>query len=320
MLRALLRREPVAADPPRVDASRCLRARFRRTSCRRCVDACPRGAVALGAGTPLVAADACLGCRRCEASCPAGALGDPQELGRAIDALARRARPVLGCRAPGVEAHGRVACLGQLDPEALFALAASFPAGLTLNVIHCESCPEAAVVPALRRSLGPLATAPELAARLRLARSREALAFEPDGLSRRELFTVFRRRAARVAPPAGVPWGATEAAPAPDAATCLPAGRRALLRVFPHLSPALRAAAEASFFPALAFSAACRSCTACAGVCPTGALTTDPGEPPRPVFEARTCTGCGLCVEVCRRGAPALSPPRAARPAGTTRA
>lgn len=294
---------------PRLDPGRCLRGRFARTSCRRCREACPHAAIVLGTGLPSVKAETCTGCRLCEASCPTGALGDPEELGRAIRELGNRPNPVLGCRRSGVDAHARVACLGLLDAEALLALAARFPGGLALNLLRCGDCPSTAIVSSLRRSLEALATLPgSPAGRLRLADSRAALAFADDPLSRRAFLSVFRRRsaaAARVALARGQP-----SAPQAYSAKRIPAGRQALLPVMPHLPPELRAAAEAKFFPALEFSPECRRCTGCAGVCPTGALTTDTGDPPRPLFERSACTACRLCEEFCRRGAPVLTTSR----------
>jgi formate hydrogenlyase subunit 6/NADH:ubiquinone oxidoreductase subunit I len=307
MLTKLLPREaPAHGGAPALDPGRCLRGRFARTSCRRCADACPAGAVDITKGLPSVNGNACAGCRLCQASCPTGALGDPEELDRAIRELEHRPHPVLGCRMPGVEAHARLACLGLLDVEALLALTASFPGGLTLNLVHCGACNGAAMVPVLRRSLETLATLPGRPGdRLRPAESRAALGFTEGALSRRELFSIFRRRSASAAHAARARLQPT--APEPYSAKRLPAGRRALLRAFPHLPDPLRTAVEERFFPALAFSAQCRSCTACAGVCPTGAITTATCDPPRPVFEGSACTACRLCVEFCRRAAPVLA-------------
>lgn len=294
------------ATAPRLDPGRCVRGRFTRASCRRCADACPRGAIAIGKGPPVVSPGACAGCRLCQASCPTGAVGDADELGRALDELGDRPRPVLGCRVPGVEAHDRLSCLGLLDAEALLALGARFPGGVTLNLVHCAGCAGAAVVPALRRRLEELqGWAGSVAARVRAVEAPAALDYERAALSRRQFFSIFGGRG-RAAANVELP-DARRATPEPGSARRLPAGRRSLLRVLEAVPARARAQAEARFFPSLSFSAACRGCTACAGVCPTGAIAVDAGDPPRPVFERSACTGCGACAEFCRRGAIALS-------------
>ena len=51
----------------------------------------------------------------------------------------------------------------------------------------------------------------------------------------------------------------------------------------------------------------CTFCMACAGVCPTGALTGGEGQPCLRFVEAR-CVQCGLCAEVCPEQAITLAP------------
>lgn len=54
--------------------------------------------------------------------------------------------------------------------------------------------------------------------------------------------------------------------------------------------------------------AACRSCGACAEVCPDRAVTVE--ESP-PVFDRLSCQGCKKCREICPAGSIYLSPPTA---------
>lgn len=289
----------------RLDPGRCLRGRFSRSACRRCADACPRGAIDCTAGLPVVGEGSCTGCALCQSACPTGALGDPEALNRLLDDLGDRPQPVVGCTQPGVRAHARLACLGLLNPEALLALATFFPGGLTFDLTRCAVCPNAAVVPLLHRHLAVLAALPEFpAGRLRLATTEAECGFREDALSRREFFTFFRQRSAtaaetalrRLHPPLPESYGAKR----------LPVGRRLLLRALPLLPLPLLTAAQAQFFPSLSFGPECRRCTGCVGVCPTGALATSVDDPPRPTFKAAFCTGCAACSQFCREQAPVL--------------
>src|SRR5512140_2953940 len=79
-----------------VDASRCLRMRFSESSCRRCTDICPHGAVTLGSGLSLNP-EQCRGCLLCTAVCPSGALEQNNDFSDCLAQLSRVPDPVLGC-------------------------------------------------------------------------------------------------------------------------------------------------------------------------------------------------------------------------------
>ena len=290
------------------DLSRCVHRRFSRTSCRRCAQACPAGALMVEQG-PRIDPALCTGCRLCEAACPAGALaGDERAIGSLAKALAEHSRPVLGCRAPGVEAHLHTGCLGFLETEGLLTLAIFFPAGLTLNLTRCKGCPSSGMLTKLLGAAEKLRQLPgdPGADRLRLARTPAELAYQEAALSRREFFTFLRKRSADAATLAAARLkNATE--PPDGGSKSLPARRRLLLRALPLLAPELRPEVEAQLFPTLTFTPSCTACTGCTGICPTGAMATSADDPPRPIFNPRLCTDCSLCAELCPKGGIARS-------------
>ncbi|MBE0596417.1 MAG: hypothetical protein IH614_04025, partial [Desulfuromonadales bacterium] len=250
----------------------------------------------------------CTGCRSCQGACPAGALGDPEELNRAVQQMQGERRPILACRQPGLQGHGRLACLGMLDEEALLALPALFAEGVTLNLTRCGECVNAAIIPLLQRRQATLAQLPDWdASLLQLASTTADLKFREEGLSRRQFFTFFRHRSAsvvdtslrRLQPPAPESYGAKR----------LPAGRRLLLRALSAYPPALQEEIRRRLFPGLSFQETCRSCTSCVGICPTGSLSVAVTGAPRPVFTPALCTGCAGCSEFCRQQSAVLTLP-----------
>jgi ferredoxin len=293
----------VPANDLRVNPVLCTHRRFGRSRCRRCADACMSGAMEVAADGPRRDPARCTGCRRCEAVCPTGAVqGEERELATLVAALAEHTNPVLGCRREGVAAHVHTGCLGFLEWEALLALALFFPQGLALNLSRCRECPNGAATALVEEALAAVRRLPGNPAgeRLRLALAPHALGYREASLSRREFFGFLRRRSADAATAAAVRL--QERPLLPDGRRKgLPPRRRLLLQGLNLLPPEVRMPVAARLFPARAFTATCSACTGCAGICPTGALATDAGDPPTPVFRPQLCCSCGLCTEFCRK-------------------
>lgn len=297
-------------DNLRVDPARCLHRRFARTSCRRCSQACPTGAMEVQDG-PRVDPARCTGCRLCEGVCPTGALkGDERSVEALATALSEHPHPVLGCRAQGVDAHVHTGCLGFLETEALLALAVFFPDGITLNCTRCEGCASADMLP-------PLSAEVEKAGQLRgghwserlcLARTPDDLVFREATLSRREFFTFLGRRSVDTA---SVAVARLQNTPEPltGGRKSLPPRRRLLLRALPFIAAEDSGLLEEQLFPSLAFGPTCTGCTGCVGICPSGALAVSAEDPPRPEFRPKLCTDCNLCVEFCRKSGIELTSP-----------
>lgn len=95
--------ESLEKSPIVIERDACVAVRNRNASCRRCVEICPVGALAVSANDVKLETSACVACGACTAVCPTAALG----------ALAPTdAELVRAARASGVGANGRctIAC------------------------------------------------------------------------------------------------------------------------------------------------------------------------------------------------------------------
>lgn len=291
------------ASGMQLDLPRCVRRRFARSQCRACAQACPTGALTIDQD-PYIDPNLCTACRRCEAACPTGALrGDERDLSALATSLAQSPRPVLGCRAPQVQAHVHTGCLGFLEIEGLLALSAFFPDGLDLNLTRCQQCPNGGIVPELDTTMERLQSLGEASngGRLRLVKKPEVLQFQEIDLSRREFFAFLRKRSTETATVAANRLQQAQQS-LDGRRKSLPAQRRLLLRALPLLPKDLRRQVESELLPDLQFGPNCTDCTGCAGICPTGAISTSTTDPPKPIFLRHFCTNCRLCAEFCRKG------------------
>lgn len=311
MLTGLPLNRLLAADAVQFKTGRCLRHRFRLSTCERCISACPHQAIAW---TPegLKRDDiACDGCHLCTACCPTGAFGAE---GFSAVALVRELekpdQPVIGCnRGKEAKGHVHLPCLGLLaDAELLLAIRLATGKAITLNLSACCGCSNlgitAPVASAVNRqnSLGN-----GLPGEIRMVVDAESIQFEETSCSRRELFSLARRKAgeqvASMVHRLQENWGGQC-----YAQKALPLGRMLLLQVLTLVDATTRNTVEQRLFPAIVFADNCRQCTGCIGVCPTGALV--PGKETGSItFLPHRCTACGLCSEFCSAGAVSVTQP-----------
>ena len=295
----------------RIDATRCVRRRLVRSSCSACASACPEHAITFD-NDPVLDASRCTSCRRCEAACPVGAIeGDSGDLAALAIELAKHPKPVLGCRLPGVHANVHTNCLGFLEIEGLTALGIALPQGVTLNLTRCHECRNASAVAdleALVDEVNQSLPSKPAGGHVRVATKHDEIGVSEPSLPRRRFFAAIGERCAGAAASV-VPQLADTGQPQPDGPRrSLPAYRRLLLRSLPTASPQARAPLERDLFPRLTFGPTCNNCTGCAGICPTGAISTSRDDPPRPQFHPSLCTSCGICAEFCPERAIFLLP------------
>lgn len=299
---------------------RCVAVRNRNASCRRCVEACPAGAIEVGGNELRLDLSACIACGACSTACPTEAL---VPAGPADAALARAAtaamaengdRAVFACarisskRTADPRTYAEVPCLPRVD-EALVLSAASRGAGEVLLVDgDCGTC---RFRDCSSRVDDTVACANVLlAAQGSPARATRATGFPDDlladdagglfGTTRRGFFSDAVGAAKETAmtaaratleqelgrgakdPGIGERLRVTEGGTLPPITV---PRHEAAIDALDALGPPQVDEIDSRLFGSVSIDASkCNSCGMCATFCPTGALRRDvPAEPGRPL-------------------------------------
>lgn len=282
-----------------VDASRCLRMRFSASSCRRCIDICPHGAVVID-GRLSIDPEKCLGCLLCTAVCPTGALEQSNDFSACLTQLARVPESVLGCIRTKERSNAAVACLGGLSEEHLLALYHTLAGSLTLNLSLCSSCPNQPMIAHLKQRLKTLSTArlSNSNCRIEITESAQEIQYREESVGRRSFFKSLGSALFKSADIVISSGNEQTERRTEYAAKRLPYRRELLNNTKSKLSNELKTQIQKHFDSSMSFENTCTKCQGCVAICPTGALKTLSAEE-IPVFDQLSCTGCGLCVEFC---------------------
>ncbi len=308
----------------RCEPRRCAHARNGITGCRRCLEACPTGAIAPAGDFVQVDPRICEGCGECAAVCPSGAME------YATPAL----QPLLARMRAALRTH---AAAGGAPPVLLLHEGERVIERLALLARYSDGLP-ARVLPISLHSAGRVGHALVLAA-MASGAARVAVLAPADRAAELEPLQRELDLAAAILEGLGYPsaawpvWLASDDPfeigdwlwgldipdlPLPTAALPLAGTQREVAR---HAMLALAEAAGPSgagdgaaviSLPAGSpygrievDETRCTLCLACVGACPAGALGDDP-ERPRLRFVEQACLQCGLCRRTCPEGAISL--------------
>lgn len=333
LLSALLKPKEV-----RVDADLCLNRRHKGIACRSCADACPAGAIALvgatslgssPANTPAIDPDTCLHCNICQAACPTQAFTIPEvELVPLLTRARSKTSVTLACSKISSQEASRVPCLAAFTWEDLAVLALSGPRQVHLADGACNRCAYArhgahdrikAQAAAANSFLSSLAAQEaEGSEEMRIvltdvsgpAESEAAGRSAGESFSRRDLFTLWKRRGA-VALAESLPdltW--PDYPPPPGLPRRLPESRRRLLSLLASggftAGGRREPVSDCAPLPLVEWrvSSRCDGCGLCASLCPTDALRTEASGDLRTLtFQPAACLDCGLCDRTCPQSA-----------------
>lgn len=278
----------------------CVRHRYINSDCHCCFDVCPVDALSWQEDGLHWDQNLCRSCHLCSSSCPSGALQASEfSFIALLQDLKGIQSPIIACSAvPSTEGHGQVPCLGLLaDEELLLTLVLALGGNVGLNLTVCADCPNSAVIARLQEVVKQFGRFTDLDGRIELITDPEKLGYRERNFSRREFFTLLRKRSSQ----AGicVVDRLKPADPLEKFGTKrLPESRRLLLHVL-DLLPQSKAAVIDSLFPERITTDSCRHCTGCVGICPTGALLPPPQNGAKPGFSAKKCIDCKLCEQIC---------------------
>ncbi len=315
-----------------VHTERCARGRHRKSTCTRCADVCPTGAISWAEGL-AVDPDKCTGCGACAAICPTGALeasspADGELLARARQVAQTRKTVAFACpryveAGPGARAACvEVSCIGRLHEAVLVGAVATGAQWVLLLDGACEGCPSAKAHEVAERMVARangllqafgvssrVSLGPQLPASLLAGGGDSA-----EGLSRRGFFTLLARETVRLGAVTvdTVLSGRERVEKAEptrgELPADVPAKRALLLASLKRLGEPAVARLETEGWATFGHTESCTGCQMCAFFCLTGALTKVEGEGKVGVaFRASACTACGLCVDICYQDAVTLA-------------
>ena len=306
--KALNAEESISAD-----RSRCLRMRFNRSSCTRCIEQCRFNAITIVEDV-LIAANKCSECMLCVSTCRSdcfeiNGLDFYSLIGKLRKIPSSVGPPVLGCRANTKNpSHEKTFCFGFLSEEHIIAFSVFMNNHLQLDVSGCADCRNSFITPALDKRIKDVEAKTSIGAvdKIRLIKNKTDLDFQEVSYDRRGFFKTLKDFTRMQT--AGL-FGDEDHGEERQAysAKTVPFKRDLLNRVLEISPEETRKALLKNYYYTVDATDTCNNCFACIGMCPTGALKIESkGDDRELFFNTSLCNGCGLCEGFCMSSSVAI--------------
>lgn len=292
-----------------VNSSRCLRMRFddNENKCSRCTDCCPLGSIDIE--RLEINRKVCTECMLCVSECPSEGIEISQfNFYSIILKLRKVPNPMLGCNKEEVKAHVNSFCMGLLSEEHIISLLVFLNEPLQINLTNCKDCKNGFIVDVLKKRVESVLRATHYALnKIALIEDKSTLQYKDIPCDRRSFFSVLKSLSLEgvqsIASGAAEPKGGHA-----FSEEALPFKRRLLNKAFSLAeSKLLKDGIIKNYYYDLAIDDNCNMCSACVGMCPTGAIEEDYGDvensPRKLLFSTSLCVGCNLCADFCEEKA-----------------
>lgn len=282
-----------------VNQSRCLRMRFNKNRCSKCIDVCKSDAIKIGDGV-FINGERCSECMLCVAECPAGSFSIVGfDFYSMISRLRRLHSPVIGCSFMlGLSSHEKTPCAGFLSEEHLVAILSFIDGDLQINLSGCKKCKNDFVADILKERLDTVQSKTSTVFNKRIIpiEDESKLNYREITYDRRGFFSALRKHT--LSGVAGLlRETATNGAGQSYSKKALPFKREIINRCLSFHQESIRTELLNNYYYSFAVHDSCNRCFACIGMCPTGALKVNNSELS---FSSALCNGCALCVDFCK--------------------
>jgi ferredoxin len=295
------------------DRSRCLRMRFNRNTCNRCIEQCRFNAISIVEDV-RIEANQCSECMLCVSSCDSDCfdikgLDFYSLLGKLRKIESSVGPPVLGCRDhPKTHSHVTTCCFGFLSEEHIIALSVFLNKYLQIDLSECTDCRNSFIIDTLDKRVTNVDAKTSIGAvdKIRLIKNKSDLDFQEVSYDRRGFFKTLKDFTRMQT--AGL-FGDEDHSEARQAysAKLLPFKRELLNKALEISPEKTRKALLKNYYYTADVADTCNHCFACVGMCPTGAFKMETkGDDRELFFSAALCYGCGLCESFCMSSSVAI--------------